>query len=79
MTGLHLSSYTLSKFLVLGLLCAVQSVMLLGVFGGLVGWPEENFFWNHGWNYGSQRLLRLFLQWEWGFLYPLYLKIQTVQ
>lgn len=44
MTGLHLSSYTLSKFLVLGLLCAVQSVMLLGVFGGLVGWPEEKLF-----------------------------------
>ena len=41
MTGLHLSSYILSKFLILGGLCAVQSLLLLGVFGILVGMPQE--------------------------------------
>lgn len=41
MTGLSLSSYVASKILVLGLLCLLQSLMITGVFGVLVGLPEE--------------------------------------
>ena len=44
MTGLHLSSYVLSKFAILGLLCFVQSLMLTGVFSVAVGLPEEGVF-----------------------------------
>ena len=44
MTGLHLSSYLLAKLLVLGLVCAVQSVLLVGVFALLVGLPESGIF-----------------------------------
>lgn len=41
MTGLRLGPYVLSKFLVLGLLCLVQSLLLTGVFLWRVGGPQE--------------------------------------
>lgn len=41
MTGLRLGPYILSKFLVLGILCLVQSLLLTGVFLLRVGRPEE--------------------------------------
>ena len=41
MTGLSLSSYVLSKIIVLGILCLVQSVMLVAVFRVLIGAPEH--------------------------------------
>lgn len=41
MTGLSLSAYIASKILVLGALCLIQSVLVTGVFGALVGIPEE--------------------------------------
>lgn len=41
MTGLSLSAYVSSKIIVLGLLCLIQSVMITGVFGIMVGIPEE--------------------------------------
>lgn len=41
MTGLHLLSYVASKFLVLGLLCFVQAVLLTAVFSLMVGRPEQ--------------------------------------
>lgn len=44
MTGLSLSSYLLSKITVLGVLCLVQSVLVTGVFAGLVGLPENGLF-----------------------------------
>ena len=44
MTGLSLSAYLLSKITVLGVLCLVQSVLVTGVFAGLVGLPETGLF-----------------------------------
>ena len=44
MTGLSLSSYILAKTLVLGVLCLVQSVLITGVFGLMVGRPEKGVF-----------------------------------
>ncbi len=41
MTGLSLGSYLLSKMLVLGFLCLIQSVLLTGVFSVLIGAPEK--------------------------------------
>lgn len=41
MTGLSLSVYVLSKVLVLGILCLIQSVLITGVFSILVGLPDE--------------------------------------
>lgn len=41
MTGLRLDAYILSKIVVLGLLCAVQSLLVTGVFALLVGIPES--------------------------------------
>ena len=41
MTGLSLSSYLSSKIVVLGLMCAVQSLLLTGVFTALLGMPED--------------------------------------
>ncbi len=41
MTGLSLDAYLLSKFLILGALCLLQSVLVLSVFALLVGLPEE--------------------------------------
>lgn len=41
MTGLSLNSYILSKIIVLGLLCILQSALIVGVFKATVGSPEE--------------------------------------
>ena len=41
MTGLHLIPYIISKFLVLGLLCLVESILLTVVFAVGVGYPES--------------------------------------
>ena len=41
MTGLHLVPYIISKFLVLGLLCLVESALLSTVFSIFVGTPDE--------------------------------------
>lgn len=41
MTGLSMTSYVLSKVLVLGILSAIQSVLLVGVFSVLIGLPDE--------------------------------------
>ena len=40
MTGLSLNSYVLSKIIVLGIMCLVQSLMLVGVFAIFVGVPQ---------------------------------------
>ena len=44
MTGLSLQEYLLSKIVVLGALCLLQSALILGVFAWLVGLPEEGLF-----------------------------------
>lgn len=44
MTGLSLSAYISSKIIVLGILCLIQSVLITGVFGLLVGLPEEGIW-----------------------------------
>ena len=44
MTGLSLGSYILSKVLVLGFLCLIQSLLITGVFSFMVGMPEEGIF-----------------------------------
>lgn len=41
MVGLSLSSYISSKIVVLGSLCFIQSILIVGVFGLMVGMPEE--------------------------------------
>lgn len=41
MTGLSLGAYVLSKIIVLGIMCLIQSVLLTGVFGLIIGIPEE--------------------------------------
>lgn len=41
MTGLSLNAYILSKILVLGILCLIQSILIIGVFGATVGMPEK--------------------------------------
>ncbi len=41
MTGVSLGAYLWSKILVMGLMCLVQSVMMVSVFALLVGLPEE--------------------------------------
>ncbi len=41
MTGLSLSAYVLSKAVVLGILCLVQSALLVGVFALMVGLPDK--------------------------------------
>lgn len=41
MTGLSLTAYIVSKMLVLGLMCFVQSLMIVGVFTLMVGLPKE--------------------------------------
>lgn len=40
MTGLSLSMYVASKMIVLGILCLVQSIMIMGAFSLMVGLPE---------------------------------------
>ncbi|MBQ4562693.1 MAG: ATP-binding cassette domain-containing protein [Clostridia bacterium] len=46
MTGLSLTSYVTSKVIVLGALCFIQSLMIVGVFGATVGIPEEGIVFN---------------------------------
>lgn len=41
MTGMSLNAYVLSKILVLGILCFIQSLLIVGVFALLVGLPEN--------------------------------------
>jgi len=41
MTGLRLDSYILSKILVMGIVCAIQSFLLTSVFVLMVGQPDE--------------------------------------
>lgn len=41
MTGLSLNAYILSKIFVLGILCLIQSVLIVGVFTMSVGLPKE--------------------------------------
>ena len=41
MTGLRLDSYIFSKVLVMGLICAIQSFLLITVFMLMVGQPEQ--------------------------------------
>lgn len=41
MTGLSLGAYIISKILVLGVVCAIQSVLIVGVFALAVGLPEN--------------------------------------
>ena len=44
MTGLSLNAYVLSKMVILGLICLVQSVMMMGLFSIFIGLPEEGIF-----------------------------------
>lgn len=44
MTSVSLSSYVLSKVIILSLICLVQSFLLIGVFKVLVGLPEQSIF-----------------------------------
>ena len=44
MTGLSLSGYILSKILVLGVLCLIQSLFIIVVFAIAVGVPDEGLF-----------------------------------
>lgn len=41
MTGLSLSAYISSKIIVLGILCLIQSVLIISVFSVMVGLPEK--------------------------------------
>lgn len=41
MTGVHLSSFILSKLVVFGVVCILQSILMIGVFVALLGAPEE--------------------------------------
>lgn len=41
MTGLSLNAYVLSKILVLGILCLIQSLLIVSVFAVTVGLPES--------------------------------------
>ncbi len=41
MTGLSLNAYIISKIIVLGLLCLIQSVLIVTVFAFTVGMPKE--------------------------------------
>ena len=44
MTGLSLSAYVLSKMIILGLVCLVQSVIMMGLFSFFIGLPENGVF-----------------------------------
>lgn len=46
MTGLSLNAYLLSKIIVLGMLCLIQSALIVGVFAKLVGLPEKGLILN---------------------------------
>lgn len=41
MTGLSLGSYIISKILVLGIVCMIQSVLIVGVFALAIGLPDK--------------------------------------
>ncbi len=41
MTGLSLGSYIISKILVLGVVCMIQSVLIVGVFALAIGLPDK--------------------------------------
>lgn len=41
MTGLSLSSYVSSKIIVLGVMCLIQSILIMTVFALMVGLPDE--------------------------------------
>jgi len=44
LSGLSLCSYVISKFIVLGFFCLIQSGLLIGTFAALVGMPQEGVF-----------------------------------
>lgn len=44
MTGLRLTSYIASKLIVLGILCFIQSILLIGVFTILIGLPDKGLY-----------------------------------
>ena len=44
LTGLKLGAYLSSKFAVLGLICMIQSALLVSVFALLVGFPDKGVF-----------------------------------
>ncbi len=46
MTGLSLNSYLFSKVIVLGFMCLIQSLLIMGVFAMAVGLPEEGLLMN---------------------------------
>lgn len=46
MTGLSLNAYILSKIAVLGVMCLIQSVLIVGAFVLLVGIPEQGLIMN---------------------------------
>ncbi len=46
MTGLSLGSYIISKILVLGVVCMIQSVLIVGVFAIAVGLPDKGILFN---------------------------------
>lgn len=46
LTGLRITSYINSKFIVLGCLCLLQSFLLIGIFSLLVGVPEYGVKWH---------------------------------
>jgi ABC-type multidrug transport system ATPase subunit len=48
LSGLSMTAYILSKFVVLGIVCLIQSALLLGTFALLVGLPEEGIFMSAG-------------------------------
>ena len=48
LSGLSLAAYIFSKFIVLGVVCMIQSALLVGAFAYLVGMPEEGIFLSAG-------------------------------
>ena len=44
MTGLSLGTYIFSKIVVLGVMCLIQSLLITGVFGMMIGVPEKGVF-----------------------------------
>lgn len=46
MTGLSLSAYVISKIVVLGILCLLQSFFITAVFAAMVGMPENGILFN---------------------------------
>lgn len=44
LSGLSMTAYILSKFIVLGFFCLLQSGLLLGTVGALIGLPQDGIF-----------------------------------